>query len=250
MLLAVDAGNSQITLGMFRNASIVRTYRIATEVRRTADEHALLLRGLLGTHAKKVTRCAIASVVPALDPALRAACRELTGRDPLVIDHRSPLGFTVGYAPPSDVGADRLVDAAAAVDRFGAPVIVADIGTATTLEVVDRKRVYLGGAIAPGPELAAAALFRGTAKLPQINLASPREVVGRNTSDSLRSGIVYGLAGLIDGLLERIFRELGGRPPIVATGGAAVLIAPHSRYLKVVEPDLTLHGIRLVAGRM
>src|SRR5687768_13645815 len=145
MLLAVDAGNSQITLGLFRRKTLIRTFRIATEVRRTADEHALLLRSLLGPAARRIRSCAIASVVPALDPALRAACRDVTRRDPLVIDHRSPLGLTVGYSPASDVGADRLVDAAAAVERFGAPVIVADIGTATTLEVVDRRRVYLGG---------------------------------------------------------------------------------------------------------
>jgi type III pantothenate kinase len=250
MLLAVDAGNSQIALGLFRASRLVRSWRIATEARRTADEYALTLAALLGRAARSVRSCAIASVVPALDPVLRAACRTVTRRAPLVIDHRSPLGFTIGYRPPGDVGADRLVDAAAAVERFGAPVIVADIGTATTLEVVDRRRTYLGGAIAPGPELAAAALFRGTARLPQVDLAGPGAVIGRSTAESLRSGIVLGLAALVDGLLERAFREMGGRPPVVATGGAAPLVAPHSRYLKVVEPDLTLHGIRLVAARM
>ncbi len=248
MFLALDLGNTHLKLGLFRGAALVRAWRLSSDPRRTADELALALGGLLGRSARSVTGCAVASVVPALDPALREACVRLFRRAPVVVDHRSRLGFTVGYQPPSDVGADRLADAAAALRLVGAPVIVADFGTALTINVVDRRRVYLGGAIAPGPALALESLFRRAARLPQVAAEAPRAAVGRSSGESLRSGAVFGAAALVDGLLERVFRELGERPPVIATGGAAPLVVPHARLLKRIEPDLTLHGIRQVAG--
>jgi len=248
MFLALDLGNTHVKLGLFRGPKLVRAWKFAAEVRRTADELALLVAGLLGARVRAVRRAAIASVVPAQEPGLKEACARLFGREPAVVDHRSRLGFTVGYEPPSDVGADRLADAAAALALVGAPVIVADFGTALTVNVVDRRRVYLGGAIAPGPTLALDALFRRAARLPQVALGAPRAAVGRSSLESLRSGVVLGSAALVDGLLERVFRELGERPPVIATGGAAAVIVPHARHLKRIEPDLTLHGIRLVAA--
>jgi type III pantothenate kinase len=249
MLLAVDIGNTNVTLGLYRGSRLAGSWRLFSDERKTADEVVLLLRGLTGMGGRGL-KVAIASVVPALEVLYREAARKMTGREALVINHEAPLGFKVGYREPGDVGADRLVNAAAAVVRHGAPVTVVDFGTAVTVDVVDRSRTYLGGAILPGPELAAESLFRRTAKLPQIALAGGARAVGRTTGESMRAGIILGLAAAVDGLLERTFRELGGRTFVTATGGAAPLVVPHSRLLSLVEPDLTLEGIRIVAGRM
>jgi len=250
MLLALDIGNTNVTVGLFRGRRLVRSWRLSTDARRTADEHEAALRAVLGPASRRVDVCAIASVVPAVEDAFAAAAARLVRRPPVLIDSDSPFGFRIGYRPPSDVGADRLVNAAAAMKRFGAPVIVADFGTAVTLDVLDRRGVYLGGAIAPGLDLAAEALARRTAKLPRATLHRPAEAIGRTTLDSLRSGIVFGTAALVDGLLERMFRELGERPPVVATGGAAGIVAPHCRHIRASVPDLTLEGIRIVGERM
>ena len=250
MLLALDIGNTNVTLGLFRGSRLVRSWRVSTDARRTPDEHEAALRAVLGRAASTVRACAIASVVPAVEDAFAAAAALVVRRRPVLIDSESPFGFRIGYQPPSDVGADRLVNAAAAMERFGAPVIVVDFGTAVTLDVLDRHRVYLGGAIAPGLALAAAALARRTAKLPRVALHRPAEAIGRTTLESLRSGLVFGAAALVAGLLERMFRELGERPPVVATGGTAGIVAPHCRYIRETIPDLTLEGIRLVGERM
>jgi len=251
MLLAVDIGNTNVTLGLFRGRRLSGSWRLFSDERKTADEMVLLLRGLTGVRGRAPgLSVAVAGVVPALEVLYREAARMMTGREALVINHESPLGFAVRYREPGDVGADRLVNAAAAVARHGAPVTVVDFGTAVTVDVVDRTRTYLGGAILPGPELAAESLFRRTAKLPQIALAGEARAVGRSTGESMRAGIILGLAAAVDGLLERTFRELGGKSTVIATGGAAPLVVPHSRLLSRIEPDLTLEGIRIVAERM
>jgi type III pantothenate kinase len=250
MLLALDIGNTNVTLGLFRGKGLVRSWRLSTDARRTADEHEAALRALLGPRARAIRTCAIASVVPAVEDAFAIAAARLVHRPPVLIDHASPFGFRIAYDPPSDVGTDRLVNAAAAMERFGAPVIVADFGTAVTLDVLDRHKTYLGGAIAPGLELAAEALSRRTAKLPRVALHRPGDAIGRTTLDSLRSGLVLGAAALVDGLLERMFRELGSRPPVVATGGTAGMVVPHCRHIRETVPELTLEGIRIVGLRM
>ena len=250
MLLAVDIGNTNIKLGVFRGGKLLHSWRISSDIHRTADEYALILHGLVSTAKGRIARVAIAGVVPVLEAAMRQCAIELTGAEPVVIDDTSPLGFTIGYHPPSDVGVDRLVDAAAAVERYRAPVVVVDFGTAVTLGVVDRRKVYLGGVIAPGLELAAESLFLRTAKLPLATLKAPRSAIGRSTLEAIRSGLVLGCAALVDGLLERVFEEMGGKATVVATGGVAALVAPHSRHIRRVDPDLTLDGIRIVAGRM
>lgn len=250
MLLAVDIGNTNVTLGLFRGKKLLKSWRLSSDARRTADEHAHQLAGLLEADAGRVKSMAIASVVPPLDAAFRECCLGLFKLDAVMIDHSSPLGFKVGYNPPADVGADRLVNAAAALDRYGAPVIVVDFGTAVTLDVVDRHRVYLGGAIAPGLELSAESLFRRTAKLPQIAPEAPGAVIGKSTRESLNSGLVLGMAAMVDGLLERFFAEMKERAKVVATGGAADKVVPHSRLIRDTEPDLTLNGIRIVAERL
>jgi len=249
VLLAVDIGNTNVTLGLFRGEKLTGSWRISSDSRRTADEYAHQVAGVLGKNLRRVRTMAVASVVPPLEAAFRQSSRDLFGDDAVVIDHDSPLGFRIGYSPPSDVGADRLVNAAAALERYGAPVIVVDFGTAVTLDVVDRHRVYLGGAIAPGLELAGESLFRRTAKLPQIAPSIPGAVIGRSTRESINSGLVLGMAAMVDGLLERFFAELKARVRVVATGGAAGVVVPHCRLARTVDPDLTLVGIRIVASR-
>lgn len=250
MLLAADIGNSNICLGLFQEDKLLEFWRLSTDMRRTADEHAQQLDQLLGKRRRRVRALAVASVVPTLKSAFQGCSRRLFNREAIVIDHTSPLGFTIGCRPPEDVGADRLVDAAAAIHRHGAPVVVVDFGTAVTLSVVSRARVYLGGVIAPGLELAAESLFRRTAKLPLVDLAEPRSAIGSSTLESIRSGVILGYAGLVDGLLDRTFRELKDTPRVVATGGTAHLVVPHCRYVRKMEQDLTMEGIRLVARRM
>jgi type III pantothenate kinase len=250
MLLVADIGNTTVSLGLFRGEKLVDSWRISSNPELTADEHALRLAQLLGRRKGSVREMAIASVVPPLTASVGECARRLFRRDPLIIDWRSPLGFSVDYHPPSDVGADRLANAAAAIHRHGVPVVIVDFGTGINLDVVSRGRAYLGGAIAPGLELGAEALFRGTAKLPQIDLAEPASVIGKSTHESMRAGLVVGSAALVDGLLEGIFRELNERATVIATGGAAHLVVPHCRNVKAIESELTLEGIRLVAARM
>lgn len=256
MLLAADVGNTNIKLGLFSGSKLAHTWRLASDLRRTADEYGLLIAQLVGRPGARSSRFgairtfAVASVVPALSVALATAGQRLFRRPVLMIDHGAPFGFHNGYQPPQDVGVDRLVDAAAALAGRKPPLIIVDFGTAVTVNVVSRQGVYLGGAIAPGLELAADALFRRTTKLPPIALAAPRSAIGRGTLEAMRSGVVLGAAAAVDGLLERIFRELGERPSVVATGGTAALVVPLCRHVKTIEPDLTLHGIRLLSDRM
>lgn len=249
MMLALDIGNSNVKLGVFRGPRLVRSWRVSADARRTADEAETQLVQVLGPRRRLVRRVALASVVPAAGETWRTATAALFRREPVQVTHASPLGFSVEYRPPEDVGADRLADAAAAVARCGAPVVVVDFGSAVTLSVVSRRRAYLGGAIAPGIELTAEALARRTAKLPLIAPAAPRGAIGRSTAESLRSGLVLGAAALVDGLLQRTFEELGERARVLATGGAAAVVVPHCRLVREVVPHLTLEGIRLVAER-
>jgi len=242
MLFTADFGNTLVHWTVFDGKRAVRQGSVPA-----ASVNARRLAAALGTLRFRVRAAAYVTVVPARERSFRAALRRLFGTAPHRIDHRSPLGMRVAYRPPRAAGADRLAAAAAAVGRFGAPVIVVDFGTAVTVDAVSRRREFLGGAIAPGSSLMADALARGTAKLPRVVPARPRAAIGRGTRECIRSGTVAGCAALVDGLVERMRREVGRSAPVVATGGGAALVAPLTRHARKVVPGLVLDGVRRVA---
>ncbi len=255
MLLAVDIGNTHVKLGVYDGEDLRHSWRLNTRRDATADETALLLQGLLGARALPPARldsAVLASVVPSLTPVWQDLCRRYLDTDPLVVSAgtASAAGLTFDVDRPSEVGADRIVNAVAALHRFGAPVVVVDLGTATKLEAVGPGGVYLGGPIAPGIVTAADALVERAARLFRVELAAPARTIGRNTVEAMQAGIVYGSAGLVDALIDRVRAELGGLPPVVATGGLAALVAPHSRTIDAdkVDPLLTLEGLRRIAA--
>lgn len=251
MLLVVDVGNTHITLGAYRDSELACIVRMATRRDRTADEYALLVRDLLrarGVSAARVKAVAICSVVPPLMGTLEEAFRAHMGLVPFVINGDTPTGLRTRYDDPRTIGADRIVDAVAAWRMYGAPVITVDLGTASTLNAVSAGGVFLGGAIAPGIGTATEALFRAAAKLPRIDLVKPKGgVIGKNTVASMQAGILYGYAGGIDALVERMRAEMGEPDArVVATGGFAELIAAESATIDTVNPHLTLDGCRLI----
>ncbi len=251
MLLAFDVGNTNVTVGAFRGGDLLGTWRLPTRRDTTPDELLLQVTGLLlrgGLAPSAVTAVAAACVVPPLAPVLREAARAGFGADCLLVD-AAGCGLPVLYQPPEAVGADRLVNAVAAVHLVGAPAVVVDFGTATTVDAVSAAGAYLGGAIAPGLQVSLAALGGAAALLPRVELRPPAAGLGGNTADSIRAGLVYGHAGLVDRLVEEVRRSVGGAP-VLATGGLAELVVPHCRTEMRQEPDLTLRGIQLVHDRL
>jgi type III pantothenate kinase len=255
-LLAIDAGNSQIELGLAGESGWRQRWRLATKPSRTVDEYGVTVSELLeleGADPTEVRQVVLSCVVPSLTPVLAGMSQEVFGVAPLVVNHATDIGVEVLYDPPGSVGPDRLVDALAARERFGAPAVVVDFGTATTFNVVDRSGAFVGGAIAPGLGVAASALARSGARLRRIDLAPANgmSAIGRDTARSMRSGVLYGYAGLVEGLLSRIDVELGqdaGAPAkVVATGGMCRLVAPMVDRFDAVVPGLTLDGLRLVS---
>ncbi len=250
MILVFDIGNTETTLGLFDGEVLRAHWRIVTDVSRTPDELALVLRGLLAARdaaPSGVTGCAIASVVPALTEPLSEACRALFGGDPIVVDASAALPITLDVLEPLTVGADRIVNTLAASRLLERDTIVVDLGTATTFDCITADGVFLGGVIAPGVRSSAETLFRRTSKLPATELAAPDRVIGRRTEDCIRSGVVYGAAEAVDGIVRRIKGEWPTPrvPIVVATGGLAHLIQPHCREVERLEPNLTLVGLRL-----
>ena len=251
LLLAIDVGNTHITIGVFNQVSLIRTWRLQTSAHATADELGLLFRGLLKQSTRgtdTVVGVCIASVVPALDAALAEASRTYLGRIPVVVgDPRVRLTVKNGYLKPEEVGADRLVNAVAVHTLYKEAAIVVDFGTATTLDCVTRQGVYLGGVICPGLEMAGDALASRTAKLPKVAFReAPKRALGRTTKESLQSGLFWGYIGLVEGLLTRLKREMHGKPSVIVTGGLGPLIGPHVRGITRIAPDLTLEGLRLI----
>jgi type III pantothenate kinase len=217
--------------------------------RRTSDELGLFLLSLLSAFSiprEEIRGAILSSVVPALDGLWEEALRRYLGLDCMRVGIDLDLGLPIRYGAPREVGADRLVNAVAGVARYGAPLVIVDLGTAITLDVVDPDGAYRGGAIAPGLVVSMESLFSRTAKLPQVSLVPPKSVIGGNTAEAIQSGIIFGYAGLIDSLAERIFDELGTRCPVVATGGHAAILADCSRTISAVEPWLTLEGLRTI----
>jgi type III pantothenate kinase len=244
MILVGDVGNTSTVLGAWINGELKSRFRFRTEPRRMEGEYALLLKGFLDLEELPLPQAAlISSVVPAVDGELAAALKRLFGLQPLLVQAEH-TGLEVLVDHPAEVGIDRLVNAVGALRRPGVPryQVIIDFGTATTFDLVEAPSRYLGGAIAPGPRTAAEALARNTAKLPQIDLRPPRQVIGKNTEEALRSGIVLGYASLIEGMIER-FRQALGPLGVLATGGFASTLAPLCPSLETVDPDLTLKGL-------
>ena len=249
MLLTIDVGNTNTVIGCFEGEELVESWRIKTDARATADEIALLLRGLLADEPRPAG-IAACSTVPAVLHELRGVMeRYYTDVPSLVVEPGVRTGVPILYDNPREVGADRIVNALAAYHLHGGPAIVVDFGTSTNFDVVSERGEFLGGALAPGIEISVDALAARAARLLKVELVRPRSVIGKSTVEALQSGIIYGFAGQIDGLVRRIGAELGSQPVVIATGGLAPLVLEESETITEHEPDLTLIGLRLVFER-
>ena len=252
MLLVIDIGNTNTSLGVFEGETLAAHWRLTTARSRTVDEwgvHARNLFELAGLDFKAIDAIAIASVVPPLNFTLKRMAEAYFGLTPLFIDHTIDTGVPILYQPASDVGADRIVDAVAAIHKYGAPCIVVDFGTATTFDAINAKGEYLGGVISPGITISSDALFERAAKLPRVEIKRPQKVIGSATVEAIQSGLYHGYAGLVDGILRKMIDELGGKAQVIATGGLAPLIATGSEFIEKVDETLTLEGLRLVYER-
>jgi len=252
MLLAVDVGNTNTKLGLYDETRLVRSWRVTSRREQTADEYGVITRALLagiGLAPAVVTGVAISSTVPAVQRALEEMVRLAFGVLPLVVEPGldGPIPMRVDY--PREVGPDRVVKIVAGVELYGAPLIIVDLGTATTFECVSVRGEFIGGAIAPGIATAAEALTARAARLFRVDLIRPPTAIGTNTVTNIQSGMIYGYAGLVDGLVERMKREMEGAPRVVATGGLVGLIQDISRTIEVVNPHLTLEGLRILHAR-
>lgn len=246
MLLAIDVGNTNTVIGLFDDNDMVRSWRTKTDARTTADEIALTFRGLL-EGAGEITGIALCSTVPAVLREMRLMLDRYFADTPkVIIEPGIKTGVPVLTDNPKEVGADRIVNTIAAHHLFGGPCIVVDFGTSTNLDVVSAKGEFLGGALAPGIEISLDALAQRAAQLRKVELVRPRSAIGKNTVEALQSGALYGFAGQVDGLVDRICEELGEVTAVVATGGLAPIVVPESRTITHYEPDLTLIGLRLV----
>jgi type III pantothenate kinase len=251
MLLVIDAGNSNLTLGVFSGAELLAQWRLLTDRDKSAEQYGLEIRELFkrdGVEVKNVEGIAIASVVPQLDNALTEIATNF-GVQPLFVDHTTNTGLKLLYDTPSELGADRIVDAAAALAKYGAPCIVVDFGTATTFNAVNAAHEYLGGVIAPGIKTSAEALFSRAAKLPRVEIKRPEKVIATSTHGAMQSGLYHGYAGLVDGVLEKMIAETGSRPRVIATGGLARVVAGASKFIEKIDETLTLDGLRLIYER-
>ncbi len=249
MLLAIDIGNTNIVVGVFQGEKLLATWRMATAIHKMEDEYGALLLNLMplrNINVKDITEAIVCSVVPPLQQTFEQLCRKFFNIEPLVIEAGVKTGIRIAMDNPKEVGADRVVNAAAAHHMYGGSLIVIDLGTATTFDAVSKDGDYLGGAIAPGVKIAAEALFTRTAKLPQVELEAPRRAIGKNSIAAIQSGVIFGYVGLVDGLVARIKKEMGGEVKVIATGGLSDMIASETRVIDVIEKDLTLLGLRFI----
>jgi type III pantothenate kinase len=249
MLLTIDIGNTTIKLGVFEGNNLKASWHIATDIDRLADEYAVVLLELLkqkGIAADAVEKVAMCSVVPPLTATFEELLSNYFGISPLVIEAGVKTGVRIRMDNPREVGADRIVNAAAAHNLYGGPVIIVDLGTATTFDAVSADGDYLGGAIAPGMVIAIETLSEKAAMLPRVELTKPAKAIGSNTVSAMQSGILFGYVGLVEGLVSRIKKELGEKTQVVATGGYARLIAAETAIIDAVNTDLTLHGLKLI----
>lgn len=252
MLLVIDIGNSNIVFGMYDGEELAHHWRVAADRNKTEDEYGMLLNSLflsVGLSFSQVEGVIISSVVPPLNFPLERMCRKYCNKKPLVIGPGIKTGLNIKADFPREIGADRIVNAVAAIHYYGAPLIVVDFGTATTISYIDEKGQYWGGAIVPGIHVSMEAMVSRTAKLPRIELAKPASVIGRNTIASMQAGIFYGYVGQVDGIVYRMMAEQKVKAKVVATGGLAPLIANETESIDVVDANLTLKGLKLIYER-
>lgn len=245
MLLAIDIGNTNITIGLFDAQKLQATWRVSTDSSRTSDEYGLQISNMLGSN-KIIDEVSICSVVPPLTPTFEVLCRRYFKVNPLTIGAGSKTGIKVMYDSPRDVGTDRIVDAAAAVHLYGGPAIIVDLGTATVFDAITASSEYLGGAIAPGMGVSGDALFRATSQLRRVELSAPDSAIGKNTQHSIQSGLVLGYSELVKGMIRRFKLELGKESKVIATGGLAQVVEKEVSIFDIIDPDLTLKGLQIV----
>jgi type III pantothenate kinase len=253
MLLAIDIGNSQIACGVFQSNTLTANWQLSTHHAKTADEYSMTIRSLLNNEHIKLSQiqgCIISSVVPPLTHIFDDLLHSLIGKDPIIVSSTSPYGLILQYPNPEEIGTDRLVNAAGAFARYKKGLILVDFGTATTFCTVTPQGEYVGGAIAPGLKSAADSLHLKTAKLPKVDLSVPDRVIGHDTSTSMQSGIMFGYAGLVDAIVNRIQQDIGQSLYVVATGGLASTISPISTTIHEVRPYLTLEGLVFLYARI
>ncbi len=249
MLLTLNIGNTSVVIGVFRESNLITSWRVGTDLSKTEDEYAVAFHSLFKLSNLEVgdmTGAIISSVVPQLTLVMNKAIERVFGLTAQALDHQTPLPMRNLYEYPSEVGFDRLANAVGGKMLFGTPLIIVDFGTATTLDVITREGDYAGGIILPGLEMSADALYRRTSRLPQIPILKPHRVLGTNTVSSMQSGLFYGSVGAIEGLIERLWRELGYETKVVATGGLAQLFSHEIRHISALEPFLALYGLKSI----
>ncbi|MDO4620121.1 MAG: type III pantothenate kinase [Lachnospiraceae bacterium] len=252
MILAIDMGNTHIELGLVDDQGILMSERIKTDTNKTTTEYAVLLHTIFQIHqidVKSIEGAIISSVVPPVVNLLRDAVKTVTGKTPLIVGPGVKNGLRLMIDNPKQLGSDFVVDAVGAIERYGAPLIIIDMGTATTYTYIDETKAFRGGTIMPGVRISLDALVSGTAQLPRISLDAPEHVVGTNTIASMSSGIVFGQASMLDGMIDRICDEMQVDAPVIATGGLSKLIVPHCRHKITIDHELMLHGLKIIYDR-
>lgn len=248
-LLCVDIGNTNIALGVYEGDILGARWRVATDHERMPDEYGIQLLAFLshsGLSPQSITGAIVASVVPQLTERWAQVFQKYLGIDAFIVDSKLVTGIKILYEEPQNIGADRIVDAVAAYQQYGGPACIVDFGTATTFDAITKDGEYLGGAITPGIQIAAEALFHRTAKLPRVELAPPPYAIGRNTTHAMQSGLLFGYVSLVEGMVERFRRELGKEMKVIATGGLAELVSKETAIIQIVAPWLTLDGLKII----